>query len=595
MFYIDTNIHRKQRDFMLIHIVPTIIVFLAFSGITLWSWHAARVAIARERTQILDQKLSSTVSAIDTRLNTYQDILRAGAGLFGASDTVTRAEWKQFVNVFDLDNRYPGIHGVGFVEVIQPDKLETHTAAIRSEGYPGYSVHPAGSRDIYTSIIYIEPFSGNNLKAFGYDMYSEPSRKAAMDRARDSGQPAVTSKVVLVQEDRNNAQPGFLMYVPVYKRDSNPQTIPERQSNLVGYVYAPFRTHDLLDEVLRENDANYVVRIYDHTFGKDTLIYQSDDYKTVSRNTAMHTAAISFSRDSSNWTIESGIRPEAISAQLRSRPATIVWGGLLLSTCIAGFVYLLLLNRTGRLARREAKALQKAKDELLALASHQLRTPATGVKQYIGMLREGYAGKLSKEQNKLLDKANQSNERQLGTINDILVIARADAGNLELYFARTDIRKMLEDILDEQEEVIRTHKQTLVRSLPKRPVYVVGDAQYLRMAIENIVSNATKYTHGKGILRATLTKAGPQVYIVVKDTGVGVAKQDFTLLFRKFSRIPNDLTSKVNGSGIGLYLAKKIIDAHGGTIDFVSTLGQGSTVTIGLPAGKQPTHTEHIV
>jgi len=111
-------------------------------------------------------------------------------------------------------------------------------------------VNPQGNRDVYTSIVYLEPFSGRNLRAFGFDMYSEPVRRAAMERARDSGEAALSGRVVLVQETTTDVQPGTLMYSPVYRRGQPVDTVERRRAALIGWVYSPYRMRDLMQGTL---------------------------------------------------------------------------------------------------------------------------------------------------------------------------------------------------------------------------------------------------------------------------------------------------------------------------------------------------------
>ena len=113
---------------------------------------------------------------IANRLVASSQLLHGGAGLFDASETVTREEWLLFTEKLQFEQQLPGIQGIGFSVLIPPEQLDQHIEEIRSEGFPEYTVSPAGKRDVYSSIIYIEPFSDRNLRAFGYDMFSEPIR-----------------------------------------------------------------------------------------------------------------------------------------------------------------------------------------------------------------------------------------------------------------------------------------------------------------------------------------------------------------------------------------------------------------------------------
>ena len=180
----------------------------------------------------------------------------------------------------------------------------------------------------------------------------------------------------------------------------------------------------------------------------------------------------------------------------------------------------------------------------------------------------------------LLEKAYESNERQLDTINEMLFVARADAGQLRIENEAFDLVEMLRNIVDEQKSVMTKKRQKITLTLPATEVLCRGDKQYLYMAIDNVINNASKYTHDGGEIFVELYTKHHVAIVHIQDTGVGVADKDKHLLFKKFSRIPNELTTRVSGSGIGLYFTKKVIDAHDGKIIFDSKLKKGSRVTI---------------
>jgi len=254
-----------------------------------------------------------------------------------------------------------------------------------------------------------------------------------------------------------------------------------------------------------------------------------------------------------------------------------------------------LARRQDRLNRAEAKMLQERNDELqainrtkeefVALASHQLRTPATAVKQYIGMVLQGYAGDITELQAEMLAKAFESNERQIEIINQILSAARADTGKLAMTLAPLDVVALLTGVTDELRTSVEASSHKLLVVVPKQPQILLADTGYLRMAIENLINNADKYTPAGGTITVSLKTAKGKLELAVEDTGVGIRKADFSKLFVKFSRVQNPLSVQAGGSGIGLYLAGEIIRLHGGTVEVVSELGKGTTFTIVLPTG----------
>src|SRR5690606_12960750 len=130
--------------------------------------------------------------AIRKRLRDHEQILLGGAGLFDAVEHVSRDQWRAYVERLLLPDRYPGIQGVGFAQAIPAATRDAPVARIRAQGFPDYDIYPPGQREFYTSIIFLEPFVDRNLAAFGYDMYSEPTRRRAMRRAARLGETSIT-------------------------------------------------------------------------------------------------------------------------------------------------------------------------------------------------------------------------------------------------------------------------------------------------------------------------------------------------------------------------------------------------------------------
>jgi len=209
------------------------------------------------------------------RMKDYQQVLQGGAGLFASSQSVERSEWREYVDALRLHQTLPGIQGVGYAEMVLPRDKAKHEARIRAEGFPNYAISPPGPRDMYSSIIYLEPFSGRNLRAFGFDMYSEAVRHAAMQRAADTQDPAWSDKVTLVQEDGGKQQPGFLVYVPIYAKNKPLRTVEERRAALVGFVYSPFRAFDMLGQLYQNPNRLFELQLFAGTPVPDNLLYET--------------------------------------------------------------------------------------------------------------------------------------------------------------------------------------------------------------------------------------------------------------------------------------------------------------------------------
>ncbi|MHB1115216.1 sensor domain-containing diguanylate cyclase [Sideroxydans sp.] len=199
---------------------------------------------------------------VEARLQAHKQVLLGGAAMFDASDFVSREEWRVYAKRVRIDEHFNGIQGLGYAQVILPAQLPAHVAAVRKQGFPQYSLYPSGQRELYTTILYLEPFQGRNLRAFGYDMYSDPVRRAAMAQARDDHTVALSGKVTLVQETDRDVQAGTLMYAPVYRNGALLDTVQQRRAALRGWVYSPFRMNDLLDGVLARWDDHTIQHIH---------------------------------------------------------------------------------------------------------------------------------------------------------------------------------------------------------------------------------------------------------------------------------------------------------------------------------------------
>lgn len=233
----------------------------------------------------------------------------------------------------------------------------------------------------------------------------------------------------------------------------------------------------------------------------------------------------------------------------------------------------------------ELTELNASKDEFISLASHQLRTPATAVKQLIGMLIEGLHGQLPDDLHAILTKAYQSNERQIEIVNNMLKVAQLDAGKVTLSLEPTHLDTFLNDIVDEQRDTLRDRNQTIEVNLPAHVASLHIDPVNLHMALSNILDNASKYSRREGRIIVTLQQTPEEVIFQFTDDGVGISPADQAKLFSKFTRIHNELSDQVNGSGLGLYWTKKIVELHGGRIDVESAINAGTTFTVHLPRG----------
>jgi signal transduction histidine kinase len=236
----------------------------------------------------------------------------------------------------------------------------------------------------------------------------------------------------------------------------------------------------------------------------------------------------------------------------------------------------------------EERMLDESRNEFVSLASHQLRTPATVIKQYLGMLLDGYAGELTEKQKVFIKTASDTNERQIDIVNNLLDVAQLESGKIQLTLAQVDLLVLIKELVEGFKPQANEKQQTLEFTSRYKRLYCQADWYYLRTVLENILDNALRYTTRHKSVTVKLTKEANAVVIAVIDQGVGITAEDLPKLFKKFSRIENVATFQEEGAGLGLYWSKKVVALHGGRLEAESVYGKGTTFRIILPLADKP-------
>ncbi len=234
-------------------------------------------------------------------------------------------------------------------------------------------------------------------------------------------------------------------------------------------------------------------------------------------------------------------------------------------------------------SNQELLKLNQTKEEFLALASHQLRTPATAVKQYLSLSLDGFAGELTPTQRDMVEKARVSNERQINIVNDILKITKLDLNKLTLTKKPHNLSTIARHAARDMRATVKNTKHTLAVRAPRAKIYVDVDEFYIHSVIENLIDNAIKYSPPGSAVDVVVRTDSDMAVLEVIDRGVGIAPEDHARLFRKFERLDNPLSVIAGGTGLGLYWCKEIVELHGGSITIESEKGQGSNFIVRLP------------
>jgi signal transduction histidine kinase len=529
---------------------------------------------ARANDQLrFEREVQQTQTSIAARLDTYTTILRGVAGLFAASDGVTRAEFRAYVERLGLRERYPGVQGIGFSRRVPPGQEDALTASIRAQGLADFEIWPPGPRDELHTIVYLEPLDRRNRAALGFDMFSEPARRAAMERARDTGQAAATGRVTLVQEIDAEQQAGFLLYVPVYRGDRVPETVEERREQLLGFAYSPFRINDLLLDIFSQRtDPLVTFEIYDGAADPANLLYRSagaTDGSFVVNNDLSVAGRV--------WVLRYAASRSFNSSQTSLLAPFVGLFGLLVSTV------LFVLVRSLVQARNQAEAAVRVRDEFFSVASHELKTPITALlgNSQLLLRRAARSGTLAERERRSLEVIAEQARRLNRLAAALLDHSRIQAGKLIIERAPLDLCELLRRSADEIRPSLNNH--TLELALPPAPVLVLGDDVRLTQVVQNLIGNAVKYSPAGGPIDVRLTTDGDWAELQVVDRGLGIPAAALPHLFQQFYRAPNVDTQAISGMGIGLFVIHEIVTQHGGTVAAASVEGHGSTFTVRLP------------
>ena len=230
--------------------------------------------------------------------------------------------------------------------------------------------------------------------------------------------------------------------------------------------------------------------------------------------------------------------------------------------------------------------LDESKDEFVSMASHQLRTPLTSIKGYLSMVLDGDAGPISEQQQKFLDEAYGSSERMVRLISDFLNVSRLQTGRFVIDAKATDFVELVTEEVEALDRLAQSHSINLMYKKPRSMPMLQIDGDKLRQVVMNFIDNAIFYSRSNSTIMVKLYQKNSQVIFEVFDQGIGVPKEVQKNLFTKFFRADNARRQRPDGTGIGLYLANKVITEHGGEVIFESTLGKGSVFGFRLPIKK---------
>jgi signal transduction histidine kinase/CheY-like chemotaxis protein len=574
---------------------PTILVLLLgmiFSGLLSIILHRVET---RDLQDSIEQVAKDRAEVLRGQVMGSMEVLHGIGSLYAARGEVSRGEFRAFVA--DALNRQPELQALAWDPRVPGAERGAWEERAHADGFPAFhfteekgggSLGTAGSRDEYFPVYFLETLQKNEA-AFGFDVGSEPHRREALEKARDSGLPTATSPVRLAQE--SGSQRGFVVFHPLYR--GTPSTVAERRDQLTGFAVAVFRIGDLVEASLRAaGDKGIAVSIFDAA--ESNAIYRQEGER---RALAKWTTPLDVAQR--RWTLvfEPVAAFRTAPFHWQSRSALVV--GLVLTGLLAVHLWrdsrrteelarsnaaLLSEVATRKNAETTAEAASRAKSEFLANMSHEIRTPMNAILGYSQILfRDGALHPFHRD---ALATIASNSDHLLHLINEILDLSKIDAGRMELTTSDFDLTALVRELTamfhhpcEEKRLGLRVEGIDVAHTQ-----FVRGDEGKLRQVLVNLLGNAVKFTE-RGRIALRIGPEGDAWHFEVSDTGIGIPADAQEAVFKPFQQGPG--ASGNGGTGLGLTIARRQVELMGGSLKLRSAPGAGSAFffTIPLPAG----------
>ncbi len=346
------------------------LILMATLGATWFVWNHERQNARSELHAQFDFALRETVSQIEQRTAAYEQMLRGVQALFATTGLKNRKALRDYVETLGLDANFSGIQVIGVVERLPSNKKAAHINTMRQLGFADYSIVPDGEREFYAPIIQREPGTGGNHRP-GYDAWSSPERRLAMEKARDSGLAAITGKLQLAIDRDAAPIPGFVMYLPIFAPGQPRASTAQRRDNLIGWVYASFHMNDFMASLYGKHESGLEFAIYDDiTPSEAALMYRNTEATVLPR--AGH-GGLSVTEymvvAGHSWTLTVATLAEFEDRYGRDSAPVIAVTGIGLSLSMALLAWLMITGRA-----RALRLAAEMTEELRHMAQHDLLT-----------------------------------------------------------------------------------------------------------------------------------------------------------------------------------------------------------------------------
>ncbi len=568
---------KKPFDFW--YITPFSIATI-ISVFSVFAWYTIQEEARTHNLEYFDNLVSDSESILQDRYDLYEQSLFGGLGLYYASASVERQEWKNYIDALKVKERLPGINGIGYIDYVTEQNLPAYLEQTRMDDFPNFRNHPETTYKDKFIIKFIEPVE-DNIEAVGLDIGFEKNRRTAAERARDLGVPALTKKILLVQDQKK--QPGFLMLIPIYETHDIPATLDLRRAHLQGWVYAPFIGANFLNGINNISGNQLDFAVYDgEQTAADDLIYMNTDkfsnlFTGLTKKTKFEIAGRVWTIQ---WTPNSTFTPPAN----QNLGLIILIFGIIFA-CFIYFTLNKLLHSKDTIKKKvdeQTKKLTHANEELEEFAyrtSHDLRSPLISSIALLGMANEALDKKQYDFVRESMGHTKDSLQRLEDLVKDILTLTKVK--NIEEDPQDVDIKLIIDTALNKFAYMDNYERLDIQQDLNFKEGLVVKKVR-LVLIIENLLSNAIKYQDTKketSYINVSTYKEKNHFVFTIKDNGLGIPEEHQKNLFKMFKRFHANTSF---GSGLGLYMIKKSADILHGQLLFEDNNGE-TIFTLKIP------------